>query len=274
MCALRDLRDLAGAQRALRLRARRGVGGLRPPRDGRARPAGPARGLRHHGRADQPQRRRPGQGRADGPPRRLRPCRPRLHAVAGGERRPAGHRRLPPHRDHALRRRVDGHVRPAVDQPGAPQRRRRRQQGARPRGDGGRHPLPAGAGAGRDPRADPRDPARGGRPHLHPPAGVRVALEPVRHHAVQRHPPSGAGGRDGRRPRRRLRRHLVPRGGGARGRVRPHGWRPSRPGGVGLHPVARAVPRGAGGLHARRARRSAPSPACGPWTGDSPRWRP
>ena len=58
------------------------------------------------------------------------------------------------------------------------------------------------------------------RQDLHPAAGLRLALEPVRDGAVRRHAPGGAGGRDGRRPRRRVGRDLVPGGGRPGGRVR------------------------------------------------------
>ena len=47
---------------------------------------------------------------------------------------------------------------------------------------------------------------------------------------------------DERRPRRRLRRGLLPAGGGAGGRVRPGRRRPSRSGGVGLGLLAAGLP--------------------------------
>ena len=67
----------------------------------------------------------------------------------------------------------------------------------------------------------------------------------------------GAAGRraDLRGPRRRLGRDLVPRGGRARGGVRPRRRRPPRPRGVGVDPVARGISAGAG-----RVRQPAPGP--------------
>ena len=161
---VRDARPRRRAARAreVRLRARRGVRGHRHALDRLARRAGTARRLRDHRRADQPARRRPGQGRADGSRRRQRPRRARLDAVARRQRRAEGDRRLPSNRVAAVLAREHGAVRPPVDQPRPPDRRRRRQQGAR-RGDHGRrHPLPPRAGPGRDPRADPLDPRRRG----------------------------------------------------------------------------------------------------------------
>ena len=82
--------------------------------------------------------------------------------------------------------------------------------------------------------------------------------EPVRAGAGRGDRAGGAAGRraDLGRPRRRLGRDLLPRGGRPGGRVRPDRRRPPRPRGVGVGPVARGISAGAG-----RVRQPAPGPA-------------
>ena len=223
------------------------------------------RRLRDHRRADRPARRHPGQGRARLPAGGARPRRARLDPVAGRQRGPEGHRRLPPNRVIAVLARVVGAVRPAVDQPRAHQRGRRAEQGARRVHHGDRHPLPAQPGPRRHPRADPDDPGHGGRPHLHPPARARLALEPLRRRALGRRRADDQRRVDERRARRRLRRGVVPARGHPGGRVRPGRRRAPRARGVGLDLLAGPLPAGAD--------RVRPPAAAAGWSGASPRRR-
>ena len=91
----------------------------------------------------------------------------------GRQRGAEGDRRVPPDREPAVRARVLGPLRPAVDQPRPHRRRRRDEQGAGPVRDRRGHPLPAGPG----PRGDPgrrRGAARRARGEgVPPPAGDR-----------------------------------------------------------------------------------------------------
>ena len=81
-----------------------------------------------------------------------------------------------------------------------------------------------------------------------------VAHEPVRARAGRRGRPAHPGRVDERRPRRRLRRGVVPAGGHPRGRVRAVRRRPPRPGRVGVDRLAGPLPPGAVRLRAPPAR--------------------
>ena len=145
MCARPRRAPRRTRARALPVRARRGVRGRRRPLHRRARGARVRGRLRDHRRADRPAHRGPGQGRAGHAPAGHRPLGARLDAVAGRQRRAQGDRRLPQDRDAAVRARVVGAVRPALDQPRPDHGRRRAQQGARRVRHGRRRPLPARA---------------------------------------------------------------------------------------------------------------------------------
>ena len=134
-----------GRARPLHVRVGRGVRGDRRPR---LRPPGEERlprRLRHHGRAHRPPHRHPGEGRARHARRGHRHGRARLHSVGRRQRRAEGDRHLPPDREPAVRARVLGPVRPAVDQPRPDRGRRRHEQGPRPLRHRRGHPLPARA---------------------------------------------------------------------------------------------------------------------------------
>ena len=233
--------------RALRLRARRGVRGHRA----RARPTSSSAAASRGDFAitGEPTDLHVGvqaKGVLAVPAQRPRPRGARLDAVAGRQRGPEGDRRLPANRVPALLARVLRAVRPAVDQPRADPGRRRAQQGPRPLLHGRRHPLPAQPGPRRHPRADPDDPGHRGRARPSS-ACPRTSRAPTPtcsrcRDAVGR---LTAGRVDERRPRRRLRRDLVPRRGHPGGRVRPRRRGPPRPGGVGLDLLAGALPPGA-----------------------------
>ena len=133
--------------------------------------------------------------------------------------------------------------------------RRRAQQGPRPLRDGRRHPLPAQPGPRRHPRADPRDPGHRGRARRSS-ARPRTSRARTRTCVALCDVVAAHGERrvDERRPRRRLRRDLVPRGRRPGGRVRPAGaghhgpeeW-------VSISSLA-PLPPGARGLRARAVR--------------------
>ena len=219
------------------------------------------RRLRDHRRADRHARRRRGQGRRrDADPGR-RPRRPRRDPVAGRERDPAGDRRVP--RDPIATVCVAqlGALRPAVDQPRPDPRRRRVEQGARHLLHRRRRPLPARAGPRGHPGRGRRDPGRDDRLHLPPAAGDGRPRVAVRAGALcgGRHAPRRRG--DQRRPRRRLRRGLVPARRRARGRVRPGRRRPPRARGVGLGELAGELPAAPWSSSPRAARA-----ACAPST--------
>ena len=148
-----------------------------------------------------------------------------------------------------------GAVRPAVDQPRPDPRRRRAEQGARHLLHRRRHPLPARAGPRRDPRGGRRDPGR--RRSSRPSAGRPAIVDPdspfVR--ALCATPPAPPRRRgDQRRPRRRLRRGLVPARRRAGGRVRAGRRRPPRARGVGLGRLAGQLPQRPGRLRRALAR--------------------
>ena len=235
----------------LRVRARRGVRGHRRPLQRRPGAARLRRRLRDHRRADRPARRHPGQGRAGGPDPRPRARRPRLDAVARRQRGREGDRRLPANRVNAVHARVLRAVRPAVDQPRADRRRRRAEQGARRLRDGRRHPLPAQPGPG---RASSSRSARSPTWRSRGPSSSRPRTCRARTRTCARCARSSGPAQrrrvDERRPRRRLRRGVVPARRHPRRRVRPGRRRSPRPRGVGLDPLAGALPRAA-----RRLRR-------------------
>ena len=115
-------------------------------------------------------------------------------------------------------------------------------------------------GPGRHPRADPLDPGHRGDAHVHARARVRVALEPVRRRAGRRGRPAHQGRVDERRPRRRVRRDLVPAGRDPGGRVRAVRRRPPRAGRVGVDLLARPLSPGAVRLRGAAARRRSRPP--------------
>ena len=217
---------------------------------------GLTRGLRDHRRADRP---------ATSASRPRACCmvrvaghgarRPRLHAVAGRQRDPArrstssaGSRRC---RSRASPREMFD--RPSINL-GRINARGRRQQGPR---HARRWPSTSATcrarTRGRSSSRSARSPtSRSSSTFIRPPAYVSRSNPYVRRCAT---PSRRAGQAEAaeRRPRRRLRRDLVPRGRRPGRRVRPRRRRPPRAGGVGLDPVAGPLPPGAGGLHARRA---------------------
>ena len=153
--------------------------------------------------------------------------------------------------------RVLGDVRPAVDQPRAGSRaatRSTRCPIACPMSVDVRYPARARTRrrSSRRSRAIPDD---RGRAHVHPPAGhaSRRSNPYVRalRDAVARVDPRQGGAE--RRPRRRLGRGLVHRGGDPRGRVRPGRRRAPRTRGMGVGLLAGALPPRAGGLRAGAA---------------------
>ena len=99
--------------------------------------------------------------------------RARLDAVGGRQRGAEGDRHLPPDREPAVRARVLGPVRPAVDQPRPDRRRRRDEQGARPLRDRRGRALPPGPGPRGDPRCGRSAAGRARGEGLPPPAGDR-----------------------------------------------------------------------------------------------------
>ena len=104
------------------------------------------------------------------------------------------------------------------------------------------------------PNQDPGDRESGDHQVVHARSRDRVPPQSIRARVARRGRPIGAGGSAERRPRRSLRRHLVPRSGDPRGRVRARGWRASRSGGMGVDRLAGQVPARARRLHHRVAR--------------------
>ena len=235
MCARRTSPAQDARPRPLRLRPRRGVRGRRRPLDRRARRRRPHRRLRDHRRADRPAHRRPGQGRARRA-RRGRAAPPRTARRRGSATTRSSRRTTP---SGASRR-----CRSAASPPTCSTARRSTSRGSRAAtrstrsptaADGRRHPLPART------RTRARSSARSARsatsrslkcftraPAIVSRRNPYVARCATRSAALDR----GRGAE--RRPRRRLRRGLVPRGGHPGGRVRAGRRRPPRPRGVGL----------------------------------------
>ena len=171
----------------------------------------------------------------------------RLHAVAGRQRGGEGRRRLPQHRVAAVRARVLRPLRPPLDQPRQDHRRRRGEPRAGLLHDRPRHPLPAGPGPRRHHRRGRRAARHRGHEGLPPRSDRGLARRALR-------AGSGRGGVEGEpggvehrgRPRRHVRRHLLPQRRHPGCRVRPdRGWSPwARR--VGFDPVARRISAGAG----------------------------
>ena len=90
------------------------------------------------------------------------------------------------------------------------------------------------------------------RTFIFPPAHVSRSNPYVRALSRGRRRRRRSGESVSRRPRRRVGRRVVPRGRHPGGRVRPGRRRPPRPGGVGLDPLARPLPRAARRLRPRR----------------------
>ena len=145
ICAFRDVAAQERRARALRVRVGRGVRGDRRPRLRLPGEERLPRRLRHHRRAHRPPHRHPGEGRARHARRGHRHGRARLDSLGRRQRRAEGDRHLPPDREPAVRARVLGPVRPAVDQPRPDRGRRRHEQGPRPVRDRRGRPLPARA---------------------------------------------------------------------------------------------------------------------------------
>ena len=214
MCALRDCAEQDAVARALRLRARRGDRGRRARSTDTLVRDGLHGRLRDHRRADRPAHRRPGQGRAGDPHRGPRARRARLDAVARRQRDPEGHRRLPPHRDPAVRARVLELFDRPVDQPRADRRAATRSTrsptAARSTSTSATCPtrtpgeilaqIRAIADVDGRSRCFTRAPATSSR------------AQPVRPRAARRGRRARSRASAVRRARRRLRRHLVPQG--------------------------------------------------------------
>ena len=243
MCAVRTPR--AGWRpRALRLRARRGVRGRRRPRTDDLVADGLHGRLRDHRRAHRPAHRRPGEGRAGAAPRGHGHGGAWLDAVARRQRDAQG-ASTPSARIETLpfaRESSDLFDRPSINL-------------GRIAGGDAFNKVPDRCSMDVDIRYLPgQDPGeilaqiraiagRRGRQDLQPRARDRLAHQPVR--PARCATPCGAldrGRGAERRPRRRLGRDLVPRGGRPGGRVRPRRRRPPRPRGVGLDRVPGALP--------------------------------
>ena len=225
------------------------------------------RRLRDHRRADRPAHRRPGQGRAGDAPR--------------GAAARSAHGSTPWLGDNAVLKAIDvfrqieslPFARESSELFDRPSINLGRivggdalQQGARPLRDRRRHPLPARPGpaatilaAGRGDAGRRRSCGRFTRE-----PAIVVAHEPVRARAARARVARTLDGEAAeRRPRRRLRRDLVPRGGRPGGRVRPARRRPPRPRRVGVDRLAASA----------TARRSSTSCTTCPVAGRRPRRR-